>query len=58
MDACDSNIPRSSLVTFSAFAPLVSTLIIVIYSTPVFTVVMVPVVVIFCVIQVGCCRYN
>ena len=52
MDTCDTNIPRSSLSTFTAFAPLVTTVVVIIYSTPIFTVVMVPLVIIFGLLQV------
>jgi ABC-type multidrug transport system fused ATPase/permease subunit len=52
VDVLDSNIPQFAQNLLITFAPLVSTIIVVTYSTPIFVAVIVPLIIIFVVVQV------
>jgi len=52
IDIVDTNIPQFSQNFLITFAPLVSTLIVITYSTPIFIAVAIPLILIFIVIQV------
>jgi len=52
IDIVDSNIPQFAQNFLITFAPLVSTIIVITYSTPIFIVVAIPLILIFIVIQV------
>ena len=57
IDIVDSNIPQFAQNFLITFAPLVSTVIVITYSTPIFIAVAIPLVLIFVVIQVRCFSY-
>jgi len=52
IDIVDTNIPHFSQNLLITFAPLVSTMIVISYSTPIFISVAVPLIVLFIIIQV------
>jgi len=52
IDIMDTNIPQFSQNFLITFAPLISTIIVISYSTPIFITVAVPLILIFIVIQV------
>ena len=52
VDICDSNIPQFSQNLVTTLAPLMSTIIVIVYSTPIFIVVVIPLGIVFAVLQV------
>lgn len=52
IDILDSNIPQFTQNLLTTLAPLISTIIVIIYSTPIFVAVIVPLVILFGVLQV------
>jgi ABC-type multidrug transport system fused ATPase/permease subunit len=53
VDILDSNIPQFTQNLMITFAPLMSVIIVIIYSTPIFVAVIVPLMIIFVILQVS-----
>ena len=52
VDIVDANIPQFTQNMLTSLAPLISTIIVIIYSTPIFIVVVIPLAIAFFVLQV------
>lgn len=58
VDVVDVNIPQYTQNLMTTFAPLIATLIMIIYSIPIFGVAIIPLAIIYVVLQVRIVHYN